>query len=104
MVKLNPKVKYGTALHEILHTLGFPHEQGRFDREDYITVQWQNIKDKWKYAFARTQMREQYSPYDWASIMHYGAKAFSKNKWETLTSKIRGKSVRRPGQRVGLST
>lgn len=33
----------GNLGHEIIHTLGLHHEHTRKDRDQYITVQWQNI-------------------------------------------------------------
>ena len=34
----------GVALHELMHTLGFQHEQSRSDRDDYVKVIADNIE------------------------------------------------------------
>ncbi len=34
----------GIVIHEFLHVLGAPHEQGRPDRNDHVEILWENIQ------------------------------------------------------------
>jgi hypothetical protein len=64
---------YGATLHEMGHAAGFHHEQSRPDRDDYVTILYQNIPDDWKSQFDIIPEAEAYGDYDFYSIMHYPA-------------------------------
>ncbi|XP_056463062.1 uncharacterized protein LOC130402992 [Gadus chalcogrammus] len=75
---------HGTVQHELLHVLGFNHEQTRSDRDKYIRVAWENIIDDQKYNFNKLNTLNQGTPYDYSSVMQYERYAFSKNNQPTM--------------------
>ncbi len=66
----------GTIMHELLHTLGFWHEQSRPDRDYYIKINEENIMNNQKHNFEKKEGQTQNAPYDTCSIMHYERNAF----------------------------
>jgi hypothetical protein len=64
-------------VHELGHTLGFYHEQSRSDRNDYITINWDNIDSTNRHNFVISDEATEYGPYDFDSVMHYAACDFS---------------------------
>ncbi|XP_037622864.1 high choriolytic enzyme 1-like [Sebastes umbrosus] len=72
-------IYYGTVQHELLHALGFNHEQCRSDRDQHIQVITRNIIKGQAYNFDKINTLNQGTPYDYDSVMHYGRLAFSKD-------------------------
>ncbi|CDQ59900.1 unnamed protein product [Oncorhynchus mykiss] len=75
---------HSTVQHELLHALGFNHEQTRSDRDNHIRVVWENIIDEYKYAFEKIATLNQGTSYDYNSVMQYHRYAFSKNNRPTM--------------------
>uniref|UniRef100_A0A8C6T8W5 Metalloendopeptidase n=1 Tax=Neogobius melanostomus TaxID=47308 RepID=A0A8C6T8W5_9GOBI len=75
---------HSTVQHELLHALGFNHEQCRSDRDQYIKVLWHNIQSGWEYAFDKINTLNQNTPYDYNSVMQYHKYAFSGNNRPTM--------------------
>ena len=64
----------GTILHELGHLIGFWHEQSRPDRDNYVTIVWDNIMEGGKDNFRKHYpgvVDSRGVKYDYASIMHY---------------------------------
>ncbi|VDO48126.1 unnamed protein product [Onchocerca flexuosa] len=77
-------LKKGVVIHELMHALGFFHEQKQFDK------------------YSAAIIDDLGSPYDYDSVMHYSARAFSKNGKPTILPKSIDKIIK-IGQRRGLS-
>ncbi|XP_074655437.1 zinc metalloproteinase nas-13-like [Tubulanus polymorphus] len=73
----------GIILHEMMHVIGFMHEQTRPDRNKYIFVKWRNIKESawWNFRLLPADSVDMLDlPYDYGSLMHYGDSYFAKEK------------------------
>ncbi|XP_038216209.1 uncharacterized protein LOC119835454 [Zerene cesonia] len=90
----------GEIVHEVMHILGFSHEHTRPDRDRYITILWDNIKPGYKKYFSvREEDPLSSLPYDYASVLHYPPRAFSRNGKVTIVTE-NGVKI---GQREALS-
>ncbi|XP_012713830.2 high choriolytic enzyme 1 [Fundulus heteroclitus] len=76
-----------TVQHEVLHALGFNHEQVRSDRDTYVRILFENIEPGREFAFEKKQTNNLGTPYDFNSVMEYRNDAFSKNGKPTIVAK-----------------
>nr|CAD7461244.1 unnamed protein product [Timema tahoe] len=91
-LQLNGCVHHGVAVHELLHALGFFHQQSATERDEYVRILWNNIEPGMEYNFdkyAANQITNYNTVYDYLSIMHYDGYAFSFNGQPTMQS-LRG--------------
>jgi len=68
------------VLHELMHTLGIFHEQSRPDRDNFVEIKWDNVKEDSKHNFQIEDDGTVRSGYDYCSIMQYNTKAFAIDK------------------------
>ncbi|XP_026488942.1 zinc metalloproteinase nas-7-like [Vanessa tameamea] len=95
--------KKGTVLHELLHAVGFMHEQSRPERDNFVKIHYNNIKTGAENNFKKADPKRSNDygiSYDYNSVMHYSEHAFSKNSQKTIEPKVSGVTL---GQREGLS-
>ncbi|XP_059608085.1 seminal metalloprotease 1-like [Phlebotomus argentipes] len=92
--------KIGVIYHEIFHTLGLFHMQNSSNRDKFVKILWENIKNETKTNFEKydaTISSDFGVPYDYGSVMHYATNAFSANGLKTI--EILKKTKKLVGQR-----
>ncbi|XP_011705426.1 PREDICTED: high choriolytic enzyme 1-like [Wasmannia auropunctata] len=96
----------GIPVHEMNHAVGFWHEQSRDDRDNYVSINWNNIPQNLQHNFNKynpDQVNSFNVVYDYASVMHYGKYAFARDpNVPTIYTKF-PVNDNVLGQRVGLS-
>lgn len=81
--------RFFTIVHEFLHALGFHHMQNVYDRDNFIRINWDNVRPESVGSFdtrPNTQVSNFNVPYDVGSVMHYSQTAFSANGQPTMTA------------------
>ncbi|XP_066276693.1 uncharacterized protein [Branchiostoma lanceolatum] len=69
-----------TIMHELMHAVGFWHEQSRPDRDDWVWIYLENVpQDRWHAFDKHSETRTLGLSYDYGSLMHYESHAFSMN-------------------------
>lgn len=70
-----------------LSALGFYHMQSAYDRDEYVTIVWDNISSGKENNFNKynnSAITHFNTTYDYYSVMHYGPYGFSKNGNATI--------------------
>lgn len=99
-IQLGAGCPTAAVIHEIGHAFGLMHEQSRRDRDRWLTVLYENIDDYDFDQFHQDNNERDLGYYDYGSIMHYSAQAFSVDGGTSLETVPPGIPM---GQRVGLS-
>ncbi|XP_064535357.1 seminal metalloprotease 1 [Drosophila montana] len=93
----------GTVLHELMHALGFYHQQSSALRDDFIEVVEENIVPGKEFNFKKYSanvVTDFDMGYDYNSCLHYRPGAFSINGKDTIVPLDATAEI---GQRTGLS-
>lgn len=81
-----------TTIFDYVTALGFYHMQSAADRDDYVIINWDNIKANKTHNFKKydTSIVEHFNiTYDFGSIMHYRSNAFTKDtKFKTIVPRV----------------
>ncbi|OQV13637.1 putative Zinc metalloproteinase nas-14 [Hypsibius exemplaris] len=93
----------GEVQHELMHALGFEHEQSRMDRDQYVRVVYQNIPPSMHNQFAKYRGITSNLPYDYNSILHYAHNAFAKRSDEDIPTILPNAGTASIGNRVVMS-
>ncbi|XP_061197640.1 zinc metalloproteinase nas-6-like [Saccostrea echinata] len=91
------------VVHEMGHAVGFQHEQSRPDRDGFVRIRTENIPQPVLFNFNKlptSRVNNFDVPYDYRSVMHYGARDFSTNGQitvQTIDSRFQNIIGRAPG-------
>ena len=91
------QIYIGPILHEIMHSLGYFHEQQRTDRDSYVNIYFDNIINNKKYNFNKYTVNgyEGYDigNFDYESVLLYHSVQFSNSNSNRTIEKIDGNYI-----------
>ena len=80
IISLSEGCQKPQVLHEVMHALGFFHEQNRQTRDDFVEINWNNIAEKYHLNFKKIHsksMLDSNITFDFKSILLYPPFAFA---------------------------
>ncbi|KMQ65755.1 hypothetical protein ACM46_07795 [Chryseobacterium angstadtii] len=83
-ISLDQYISVGSVIHEMGHTVGLYHEHARKDRDQYVSIQWNNIQDGQAYNFNMYNSGTDIGPFNINSVMMYWPTSYSKNGQPTI--------------------
>ncbi|MBL3548078.1 M12 family metallopeptidase [Chryseobacterium sp. KMC2] len=83
-ISLDQYISVGSVIHEMGHTVGLYHEHARKDRDQYVSIQWNNIQDGQAYNFNMYNSGTDIGPFNINSVMMYWPNSYSKNGQPTI--------------------
>lgn len=83
-VSLDQNISLGSVIHEMGHTVGLYHEHCRKDRDQYVSIQWNNIQNGQAYNFDIYNSGTDIGPFNINSVMMYWPDSYSKNGQPTI--------------------
>jgi hypothetical protein len=102
-VWISPDCQAPEIAHEILHALGFVHEQNRTDRDNYIVVHMENVDERYVDNFEKLPQQfmsvSGLGEFDFQSLMMYPPWMFAKNGQSTMEPIVKDKLIA-PSQRL----
>ncbi|XP_069777485.1 astacin-like metalloendopeptidase [Narcine bancroftii] len=69
----------GIIQHQIMHVLGFYHENSRTDRDNHVEIKMENVAKGSENNFKVKKSNNLVTVYDYNSVMHFGRYVFSKS-------------------------
>lgn len=83
-VSLDQNISLGSVIHEMGHSVGLYHEHCRKDRDQYVSIQWNNIQNGQAYNFDIYNSGTDIGPFNINSVMMYWPDSYSKNGLPTI--------------------
>lgn len=103
---LGPECGSLEIAHEIMHALGFIHEQNRVDRDAYVKINWNNITPSAKINFEKfpssMMLVSGGAAFDYRSIMIYPPTTFALNASEETMLPTNNRDVIEPSDGLSL--